>query len=243
MFDDTNFRYSVYNNEEGVMGLAPTASPGSELFMEVLKKRGIIDVLAFNIDYRYFGSKYSMTFGGIDTERVPSLDNFTFTDLYEENSWTVEITSMRYDNKEFGGQATKGFFNTHDQYLRLPPEDYKRWSNIIASRKSCEKSGVDYRCICKDRFEESLPSFHITFENHTYYMMPQKFIWERFNQTENRNYCIFQVRESEDPSTVTLGLAFLKNANVYYDMEKKRIGIYQGSTISSRFGSGGGSGS
>ena len=81
VFDDTNFRYSVYNNEEGVMGLAPTASPGSELFMEVLKKRGIIDVLAFNIDYRYFGSKYSMTFGGIDTEVVKTWNSFSVNAL------------------------------------------------------------------------------------------------------------------------------------------------------------------
>ena len=209
------------------MGLAPTASPGSELFVEVLKKRGIIDVLAFSIDYRYFFSRYSMTFGGIDTERVPSLDNFTFTDLYEEDSWTVEITSMKYDNTEFGGQATKGFFDTNDLFLKLPPEDYKRWSSIVTSGKPCKKSGAEYRCSCTNQFDESLPSFDITFGGHTYKMKPENFVIHRTAPSGANSVCILQVHESEDPSTVILGLPFLKNFDVYYDMEKKRIGIYQ----------------
>ena len=216
------------------MGLAPTASPGSELFVEVLKKRGIIDVLAFSIDYRYFFSRYSMTFGGIDTERVPSLDNFTFTDLYEENSWTVEITSMKYSDSEFGGQATKGFFDTNDDFLRLPPKDYKRWGDIIlSSGKPCEFRGHEYRCKCENQFDESLLSFHITVGCYTYTMQSQHFVRSYFDKHENHNYCDFKVLESEDPSTVSLGLPFLKNFNVYYDMENKRIGIYQEGMMSS----------
>ena len=188
MFDDKNFSNTIIGSLDGVMGLAPTASPGSELFMEILKKRGIIDVLAFSIDYRNLDSMYSMTFGGVDTERVPGLENFTFTDLYEEDSWTVEITSMRYDNTEFGGQATKGFFNTHDGFLKLPPEDYKRWSSIVTSGKPCEKSGAEYRCRCTNQFDKSLPSFYITFGRHTYEMKPENFVLHRTDHSGANSY-------------------------------------------------------
>ena len=233
VFDYTNFISSDFGKLQGVMGLAPTASPGSDLFVEVLKKQGIIDVAAFSIDYRYINNKYSMTFGGIDTERAPSLDNFTFTNLDEEDSWTVAIASMKSGDLEFGGQAIKATLDTHSSDLWLPPEDYKRWLNYTTFKKSCSKSGQYYRCRCTNAQDESIHPIYITFGGYEYKMKPENFLQVSYDNRQRINRCIFKVRESPESSnsTVILGRAFLKNFDVYYDLENKQIGLYGESMV------------
>ena len=118
------------------MGLAPSAPNGTELFVQTLKKQGVIDKAVFNIDYRNTYDAFSMTFGGFDSDRTPFLSNFTFTDIYDEYSWTVGLSSMKYGELEFGGQAVKAILDTPDDYIRLPPEDFKRWYNYTSYQKS-----------------------------------------------------------------------------------------------------------
>ena len=242
VFDYTNFISSDFGKLQGVMGLAPTASPGSDLFVEVLKKQGIIDVAAFSIDYRYINNKYSMTFGGIDTERAPSLDNFTFTNLDEEDSWTVAIASMKTGDLEFGGQAIKATLDTHSSDLWLPPEDYKRWLNYTTFKKPCSKSGQYYRCRCTNAQDESIHPIYITFGGYEYKMKPENFLQVSYDNRLRVNRCIFKVRESPEwsNSTVILGRAFLKNFDVYYDLENKQIGLYGESMVYTGAGTEGG---
>ena len=208
------------------MGLAPTASPGSELFIDTLKKQGIIDLATFNINYRDIDDKFSMAFGGIDIERVPYLDNFTFTELYDDYSWSVRVSSMKYGDLEFGQQVKRGVLNTPDDFIRLPPEDYKRWFSHVISGKSCIVYQGSYGWKCQSIAEGKYEPMYITIGNYEYKISPEIYITLLY--LDRVTYCRILVTESQDPSnsTVGLGLAFLKNFNVYYDMENKQIGLY-----------------
>ena len=228
VYDYYALQGSDYSWLEGVVGLAPSASNGTELFVDVLKRQKIIDRAVFSIDYRLINSKYAMTFGGIDTDRVPYLDNFTFADLIDDNTWTVGISSMKYDDLEFGGQAVKGYLDTNDNDLWLPPEDYKRWMNHTTYQKSCNKYGQHYQCVCSNASDGTISPIYITIGGYQYKMKPVNYIQIYYDSRERSTYCILLVRQSEDPSnsTVVLGQPFLKNFNIYYDTENKQIGIY-----------------
>ena len=191
-----------------------------------MKKQGILDVAAFNIDYRYINDKFSFTFGGFDAERTPYFSDFTFTDLYDEYSWTVGLSSMKYGELEFGGQAVKAILDTPDKYIRLPPEDYKRWMNYTTYAKPCSKLGDRYRCNCKSHTDGTFDSLYFSFGGYSYEVTPENYI--QFSRINNVQSCIFNVLESKDSlnSTVVLGQPFLKNFNVYYDMDNKQIGLY-----------------
>ena len=216
---------------EGVLGLAPSAPNGTELFVEVLKKQGIIDRATFSIDYRNINDKFSMTFGGIDTERVPYIDNFTFTDLYDDDSWSVAVSSMKYGNMEFGGQAVKAILDTSDIEIRLPPEDYKRWGNQTTYGTPCYKYFTSYECPCNSVKDEQFDALFFTINDYEYKLEPETFLL--FHYINQKPMCRFRVYPSEDPSntTVTLGLPFLKNFNVYYDPGNKQIGLYGESMV------------
>ena len=195
--------------------------------------QGIIDVASFNIDYRYLNSRYAVTFGGIDTERSPGLDNFTFTDLYDNTSWSLGISSMKYGDREFGGQAVKGILDTQDDLIRLPPEDFKRWGNQTTFGKPCSWQISYYRCSCSAHAntDGTFDPLYISFGDYQYELSPEYYV--AVGRYGNGYACNFRVDKSEDPtnSTVTLGLAFLKNFNVYYDLENQQVGIYGENTV------------
>ena len=226
VYDYQNYYGGTFGQFHGVLGLAPSAPNGTELYIETLKKQGIIDKAAFNIDYRYSYPKYTMTFGGFDSDRAPSLSNFTFTDIYDDDLWTVGISSMKYGDLEFGGQAVKALLDTPETYLRLPSEDFKRWWNHISYGKSCNKNGQGYRCSCTSHVDGTFDSIYISFKNYQYEIGPENYISMTYQGSTG--YCNFLIRESEYSSNVTVGLGqtFLKNFNVYYDLENKQVGIH-----------------
>ena len=221
-----DFQGTNYGQLEGVLGLAPTALNGTETFVEALKRQGIIDRATFSIDYRFINNNYAMTFGGIDTNRVPYLHNFTFSDLYDDDSWSVAVSSMKYGDREFGGQAIKAILDIQDNNIRLPPEDYKRWANQTTYGTSCSFYGGEYRCPCQGVNDEQFDPLYFTISGYRYKLKPDTFMY--FTSNGRNYYCVFRIYPSKDPSntTVTFGLAFLKNFNVYYDQENKQIGLY-----------------
>ena len=110
---------------DGILGLSPTPRLGSDSFVLKMKQQGIIDTAAFGV---YYGDdKYGseITFGGVDTDRVPSIDDLTFTNLKDLDYWSVNIRSVKYGNIELNKEVRYGLIDTGTSIIILPYEEYK----------------------------------------------------------------------------------------------------------------------
>lgn len=128
---------NLQNTEwDGIVGLLPTATGGSQLLVEQMKAQGYIKNAAFSV--HYIDSKYGseITFGGFDDSLVESIDNFTFTKLYDNNYWSVRLRGIKYGDIEIGGHAERGILDTGTSLLMLPEQDYNRWFTEITRNKT-----------------------------------------------------------------------------------------------------------
>ena len=206
----------------------PSAPSGSDLFVQVMKDQGIIDVAAFGVQYtdELRGSK--VTFGGIDNKIVPHFDNLTFTNLYGRNYWDVSLTKMRYGDVEIGGQAIRGLIDTGSSFLMLPSQDYNRWLNAIRTNKTCGKYSIYQGCYCDGKTNDELfDPIYVKFDNYEYRIAPDQYI-NRIT-TGGRQFCYFLVGELKGFSstpTAVLGDTFIRNYYIYHDMENRRVGLY-----------------
>ena len=60
----------------GIIGLLPSSSSGSDLFVDKLFNNGVISENAFGVYYTDSSSGSTITFGGFDTNRVSSVSLF-----------------------------------------------------------------------------------------------------------------------------------------------------------------------
>ena len=122
---------------DGVLGLSPTPINNSDSFVLMMKQQGIIDIASFGVFYEdtKYGSK--ITFGGIDTDIVPNFDNLTFTKLYDNQSWSVNITSMKYGKITLHKGSIKGVIDTGKSMIMLPPEQYLGYVKEAHKSKTC----------------------------------------------------------------------------------------------------------
>ena len=83
-----------------------------------------------------------------------------------------------------------------------------------------------YKCRCKSTTDGTFDPLYISFGGYSYEVGSESYI--HLLNINGNTFCIPYVQESKDPlnSTVILGQPFLKNFNVYYDMENKQIGLY-----------------
>ena len=212
-----------YTYADGVLGLSLDPSAETDLFVDILKQQGIIDKSVFGVEYRDNVNPTEITFGGINNKLVPGLDNFTFTDLYESNSWSVEVSLMKMGKNVFSGQPIKGVLDSMSPYLKMSTEVYKNLTNHMSNGRECGQDNDVYQCVCTsfDNFGHILIQFggfeyRINYNTITY-----------FSNKDGKRYCNFLVQELKTSApTVILGQPFLRNYYIYHDMEEKRIGLY-----------------
>ena len=108
------------------LGLSPASADRSDSFIQMINQRGIIDTASSGVYYEDTKNQADITFGGIDTDMVPNFDNLTFTDLYENDSWSVNITSIRYGDSEFSILPNYGLINIEIPPIAVPPEEYAK---------------------------------------------------------------------------------------------------------------------
>lgn len=141
----------IYNTQwDGIIGLLPSTSSGADLFVTKMKEQGIIDSEVFGVYYDDSEDGSEITFGGFDNSRVPSLDSFTFTPLYEHNYWSVSVRRMRYGNIPFGGEAERAIIDTGSSLILLPADDFERWFEAISFNKICGNYNGYKGCYCED---------------------------------------------------------------------------------------------
>ena len=131
---------------DGILGLSPSSSLGSDSFVLKMKQQGIIDTAAFGV---YYGDdKYGseITFGGVDTDRVPSIDNLTFTDLKDLNYWSVNITTIKYGDTVLNKDTRYGFIDTGTSIIIIPSEDFASFLNETQNNNACRSDGYILGC-------------------------------------------------------------------------------------------------
>ena len=131
---------------DGILGLSPTPRSGSDSFVLKMKQQGIIDTAAFGV---YYGDdKYGseITFGGVDTDRVPSIDNLTFTDLKDLNYWSVNITTIKYGDTVLNKDTRYGVIDTGTSIIIIPSEDFSSFLNETQNNNACRSDGSVIVC-------------------------------------------------------------------------------------------------
>ena len=131
---------------DGILGLSPTPAFGSDSFVQMLKQQKIIDTASFGVYYDDTVDGSEITFGGINTDIVSSLSKFTFTDLYDPDYWSVNITSMKYGDTQFNMQARCGIIDTGKSIIMLPSEDYIGYVKEAQKDNVCYSTGPILRC-------------------------------------------------------------------------------------------------
>ena len=224
--DSASLSTVAYIDFDGILGLAPSASSGSYSFVEIMKQQGIIDIASFSIDFRNNNEKSEIVFGGVNTDRVPGLQNFTFTKMHDDNSWNVQITSMKYGDLEFGGQAKQGIIDTGSTMLLLPTEDFKRWLNYTTYGKSCRLEGGIQNCACQSDTTGMFEPIYVTFDNYEYRIEPDQYMYNSWHN--NKHQCYLQIAEAKNSSvpTIVLGHPFIRNYYIYHDIDNKRLGLH-----------------
>ena len=105
----------------------------------MMKQQKIIDTAAFGV---YYDDKNGseITFGGIDTDRIPSLDKLSFADLYNDEYWSINITLVRYGKAEISNNSRYGILDTATSLILLPHEDYSQFVKQAQKGKVCHNS-------------------------------------------------------------------------------------------------------
>jgi hypothetical protein len=216
---------NIVNTEwDGIVGLLPTATGGSQLLVEQMKQQGMIEKAVFSI--RYLDSKYGseITFGGFDDDIVPQLENFTFTELFDHNYWSVGLRGMRYGTTDLKIHAQRGILDTGSSLLVLPEPDYNSWFAAISEGRNCGDYGSYKGCYC-DSYSD-FEDIYITFGDYEYRIVSNQYVEEI--TSNDKNFCYFLVGKLGNfpIPTAILGDTFIRNYYIYHDMEEMRVGLY-----------------
>ena len=126
----------------GFLGLSMTTElvDDSDSFVQMMKKQGIIQKAAFGLYFEDTEHGSEITFGAIDTHRVSTIDQLTFSDLNDNETWSLNITSMRYGDTELSEEVRYGLLDTLMPIIFLPGKEFDIFSNEITKHKSCSLS-------------------------------------------------------------------------------------------------------
>ena len=212
----------------GVVGLLPSKYSETPSFLTELKSQKIISNAMFSV--RFIDTEYGseMTFGGFNNRIANSIDNFTFTPLFDDRYWSVGIRRIKYGDIEIGGAAIWGIIDTGSPMILLPAEDYDRWYGQVSKGKTwgSYKQYQGWYCLNVNDFK----NIFIMLNNYEYTVTPSHYIEK--TMYNNKVFCYFLVGKSQEsgiPSAI-LGDAFIRNYYILFDSDKERVGIF-GSNI------------
>ena len=162
---------------DGILGLSPTPRLGSDSFVLKMKQQGIIDTAAFGV---YYGDdKYGseITFGGIDTDRVPSIDKLTFTDLKDLDYWSVNIRTIKYGDTVLNKEVRYGLINTGTPMIILPYEDFKSFKTEAEKGNACLSYSFTVQCEWEDLSNDGLSDpIYAKFNSWEYKISPDQYV-------------------------------------------------------------------
>jgi hypothetical protein len=81
---------------DGILGLAPSSTDGSDLLVEKLNKMGIIDNKSFGVDINIKEKQSRITLGGYDDSKVSSDEDFIYLSLHNNKDWWVPHSKVKY---------------------------------------------------------------------------------------------------------------------------------------------------
>lgn len=213
---------------DGILGLLPSAISGSELFVTELYKAGIIADNAFGIYYTNTKDQSEITFGGYDHRRIPSIDKFSFVNLYSSNHWDASLNSIKMGDIDLGvGRATSAVLDSGSSYILFLGPTYDLFKEAVKGKDKARqclttKNGI-YGCYCKSKYD--FDPMYFWLDNYIYRVAPDNYVNER--NLRSGKFCEFYVGvHNVYRSAIILGDSFLRNYYVYHDNTNKRMGFY-----------------
>ena len=160
---------------DGILGLLPTTSSGSDLLVNEMKNQGVISDAVFSVYYTNSQTGSEITFGGYNTSRVPHFNNFTFTSLYTNSYWSTGFRRYKYGNTQYGGTAVRAVIDTGSSLFLMPTNDYNEWLSVISNGRTCFTISVYPACHCPTAGAAEFDYIYVLLDNWEYRMDPQQY--------------------------------------------------------------------
>lgn len=217
----TNTKLSIGStNWSGIVGLLPSTSSGSDLFVEKLYQNSIIPSNSFGVYYTDTYSGSTITFGGFDTSKVSSISKFTFTTLYDTTYWKVSLRHIKYGNLTLDSPTSVAVLDSGTSLIMWKPETFNSFKSNLKIQGCGTLSSGFYACPCNS--ENDFTSLYFLFSNYEYEVQPKEYVATTY--VSGRRYCYFYLMQSN--SYLYLGDPFFRNYYIYHDVSNSRVGIY-----------------
>lgn len=217
----TNTKLSIGStNWSGIVGLLPSTSSGSDLFIQKLFDSSIIPANSFGVYYTDSTSGSTITFGGFDTNRVSSISKFTFTTLLDTTYWKVSLRSVKYGNSTLENTSSAAVLDSGTSLIMWKSDTFNSFKSSLRNQLWGTLSSGFYACPCNS--ENDFSSLYFLFNNYEYQVEPKEYISVTY--VSGKKYCYFYLAASS--SYLYLGDAFFRNYYIYHDISNKRVGLY-----------------
>lgn len=198
----------------------------TELFVENLAKAGVIPRYAFGVNFNLQDDDSFITFGGFDTDIVPSEDSFVFLDIVDSRYWSASLQTTSYGEKDLGLAATRAILDTGTSLVYFSPEDWDKIYGQISDGRECGYSdNTGFRaCTCES--ENDFEDIVFTMGDYTFKFPVDTYITINYGSPNICEFWIDSIEVDFDEPTVLIGDAFLRNYYILHDGDNMRIGMY-----------------
>ena len=231
---------------DGLVGLAPRkiGDERPDLFIEKAYEQGEISNRVYSLAFAGDFEDSYVTFGGYDTSEF-AVEDITWHDNIGKYFWAVELNQVRYGNDtiaEYGDSYSwfdsyaECVIDSGSSYILMPEGKFYALYNTLNDKYDCD---IDWyntmTCYLEDWYQyEDLPEMEVQLSGKTY-RIPRESLY-----TKEENGGIFfsypfvtvEVTYISGWDEWILGLTFLENYYVVYDMEHSNIGFALSKTSS-----------
>lgn len=211
---------------DGIAGLTPVSTDGSDLLLEVMVNKGVIDSKQFTVyigkegvddSYIHFGQYQD------STENVTYLPLTPVTSEANQTYWSTDMEEFRYGNDEIKLGATSTVWDTGTSLIAMPKGDVSKFVMYVAGdRPVYTVQDTFYMIPCDNRNE--FQDLNFKFGDKT--VVVSKYEYLLYDGT----YCLFLIQSMGVPEPkynfVLLGDMFLRGSKIIHDAENMRLGLF-----------------
>eukprot|EP00343_Euplotes_focardii_P008598 CAMPEP_0205825678 /NCGR_PEP_ID=MMETSP0206-20130828/26091_1 /ASSEMBLY_ACC=CAM_ASM_000279 /TAXON_ID=36767 /ORGANISM="Euplotes focardii, Strain TN1" /LENGTH=270 /DNA_ID=CAMNT_0053124917 /DNA_START=218 /DNA_END=1030 /DNA_ORIENTATION=+ len=155
--------------EDGILGLAPSADSGTDLYVEQLYKQKIIPEKTFGLDINDENSPSSIIFGGYDSTQITDPTQIKYVEIYDKTNWWTKHFEVLYGDTIVTSKGGLTVFDSGTSITTFSTNVFKAFQAGTAAKfDGCEMKSFPglsinlWHCPCTspDDFEDIGISLH-----------------------------------------------------------------------------------
>ena len=202
---------------DGILGLSPEPTTGSESFVKKMAENGVIDASQFTV---FIGSTEESSYIDFGKYKGDTI-NTTWVDIINPNYWSVIFNSFSYKNKDISLPSRVAVLDTGTSILGFPRGDL---ANIIAAvreeRQLYYLEDINFYAVQWNNISEFY-DLVIDINGHTTRIPSEEYM------LQIGKYCIFFLFDlGTRVNFILLGDTYLKGNMIIHDIDNKKVGIF-----------------